>query len=141
MGRNTAIKQYQAKRAGQPVELFDSRLARTPVIDALLESPWVWRASEVLAEGSSEATKTLDEPVRVVWEDGSFRPCAFAREGGHAQPVEAIAQMWAAERGWWSEYSEDRVSRRFWRVISRGAVYDLVYDRLRNGWFLIGVMD
>lgn len=141
MGENAAIKQYQAKRAGQPVELFDSRLARTPVIDALLESPWVRRASEVVTEGSSEATKALDEPVRVVWEEDALRPYAFAREGAHAQPIDAIAQVWSSEYGWWSESGEAYVSRRFWRVISRGAVYDIVYDRRRGGWFLIGVMD
>lgn len=141
MGENASIKQYQAKRVGQPVELFDSRLTRTPVINALLESPWVRRASEVVTGGSSEATKSLDEPVRVVWEEDSLRPYAFAREGAHAQPIDAIAQVWSSEYGWWSESGEVHVSRRFWRVISRGAVYDIVYDRRRDGWFLIGVMD
>ena len=48
-------------------------------------------------------------------------------------------QIWAAERAWWDP--RRRVSRRFWRVLARGGVYDLVYDRAQGTWRLIGIQD
>ena len=47
--------------------------------------------------------------------------------------------QWAVERRWWDRSRS--VSRRCFRVLARGGVWDLAYDRTREKWFLIGVVD
>ena len=58
---------------------------------------------------------------------------------GKRYRVDALVQTWAVERAWWDR--ERRVSRRCFRVLARGGVYDLAFDRLRRGWLLVGVVD
>ena len=138
MGRNADIKKFSAKPAGQPMELFDSKRGRLPVILELLASPWIVRASDLKHADGSGAAKYAEEDVAVTWDAAQQYPASFVR-GDRVYRIDAIVQIWAAERAWWDP--RRRVSRRFWRVLARGGVYDLAYDRARGTWRLIGIQD
>jgi hypothetical protein len=138
VGRNESIKRFSPTPQGQPLELFDGRRSRLPVIVELLASPWIMRASELSRKDGSCAAKHAEEPVEVIWDAAHQLPSSFSR-AGRVYRIDAIVQMWAAERVWWD--LRKRVSRRFWRVLSRGGVYDLAYDRTRDTWLLIGIQD
>jgi hypothetical protein len=47
--------------------------------------------------------------------------------------------QWAVERRWWDRSRS--VSRRCFRVLARGGVWDLAFDREREQWFLVGIVD
>ena len=138
MGRHASIKRFSATPSGQPLELFEGKRSRLPVVVALLASPWIVRASDLARTDGTCATKQADEAVEVVWDASHQIPASFLR-AGRVYRIDAIVQMWAAERAWWDP--RRRVSRRFWRVLSRGGVYDLAYDRTRDLWLLIGIQD
>jgi hypothetical protein len=138
MGRNSAIKRYSTSSVGQPAELFDSKRSRLPAILALLASPWVIRASDLPRTDGSYATKHIEENIEVAWDASPQSPSSFTRNG-RVYPIDAIVQMWVAERAWWDP--RRRVSQRFWRVLARGGVYDLAYDHERGSWRLIGIQD
>jgi len=114
MGRNAAIKRYNATPDGQSMELFDEPTSKLPVVIELLRSPWVTRASELLVRDGAGAPKRREETVDVTW-------------------------VWASERAWWDP--REHVSRRYWRVLARGGVYDLAYDRIAGEWRLVGIQD
>ncbi len=138
MGRNAAIKHYDMTPEGQPVELFESAHGRLPVIIELLKSPWIVRASDLVRRDGALAAKRADEVVEVAWDAVRQCPSSFTREG-RTYRIDALVQVWAAERAWWDP--RRRVSRRFWRVLARGGVYDLAYDRDRDEWLLVGIQD
>lgn len=138
MGRNSDIKNYSTATSGQPIELFDSKRGRLPVILELLASPWIVRASDLKREAGSCAAKHAEEEVDVVWDAAHQYPSSFKR-AGRVYRIDAIVQIWAAEKAWWDP--RRKVSHRFWRVLSRGGVYDLAYDRDRGIWRLIGIQD
>lgn len=138
MGRNTAIKNYDATPAGQPMELFGSRHSKTPAILELLKSPWIVRASELSHKDGASAAKRTDEPVEVEWNAERQCPTAFIR-GQKRYRVDAIIQVWATDRAWWDP--RRHVSRRFVRVLSRGGIYDLAFNRESGTWLLTGIQD
>lgn len=138
MGRNTAIKRYKTNPAGQPMELFETRRSRLPVIVELLRSPWIVRASELTHKDGAFAARRINEPVIVVWDASRQCPSSFLRSGKRYS-VDAIIQVWATERSWWNPHK--RVTRRFYRVLSRGGIYDLAFDRSDDSWVLIGIQD
>jgi hypothetical protein len=131
VGRNTAIRRFDARRAGQPLDLFESA-SRRPVVLELLASPWVKRGSEVDGPARSEVE------VPVEWDGERARPSSFTRRGTR-YGVDQVVQQWAVDACWWDR--ERAVSRRCFRVIARGGVYDLAYDRLAERWLLVGVVD
>jgi hypothetical protein len=140
MGRNHAIKRYEAHPSGQPVDLF-ARGIDSPVVAELLRSPWIGRASDLVAEADARGAdgKRAETPVRVSWDGTARVPTAFFR-GAKRYDVEAVVGHWVEERGWWSPALH--VSRRSFRVIAHtGAVFDLAYDRLGDGWLLVGIAD
>lgn len=137
MGRNTAIKRFDPA-SGTTVPLLDDREGRLPVVVELLRSPWVHRASELAKHDGSCATRRAEEPVDVTWDAHRIRPLEF-RRSGRSYRIDAIVQMWATERAWWDPRAH--VSRRYWRVLARGGVYDLAYDRLAGTWLLVGIQD
>lgn len=137
MGRNAAIKRYDATPEGQPMQLFASKHSRLPVIVELLRSPWLVRASE-LAGRDGGTTKHAEEPVTVAWDPERQCPVSFTR-AGKSWRIDGIIQVWATERAWWD--TRTRVSRRFYRVLARGGVYDLAYDRSTRSWLLTGIQD
>jgi len=138
VGRNASIKQFSATPVGQPLGLFETKRSRLPVLIELLASPWIVSASQLAHGDGSCAAKHADEPVEVVWDATRQYPSSFAR-AGRTYRIDAIVQVWAAERAWWNPRA--RISRRFWRVLSRGGVYDLTYDRTSGSWLLIGIQD
>jgi hypothetical protein len=138
MGRNAAIKQYNARPEGQPVDLFDSVRGRLPVVLELLKSPWIVRGSELVRAEDAPGGKRTAEEVRVGWDGGRRAPAEFTWRGKRYR-VDALVQTWAIERAWWDR--ERRVSRRCFRVLARGGVYDLAFDRLAQRWLLVGLVD
>lgn len=138
MGRNHAIKSFDPRKPGQPLDLFTATDTRLPVIMELLRSPWISRASDLAHDTSGLAGKRREQSVEVVWDGSRGAPRSFVAEGrDHA--IDAIVQTWAVERAWWDP--RRRLSRRCYRVLARGGLYDLAYDRLSDSWFLTGVVD
>jgi hypothetical protein len=138
VGRNAAIKNYNAKRAGQPLDLIETGQGRLPVIVELLKSPWLVRASELARKDGTSAIKRTEEPVRVGWDSEHQYPSYFERRRIRFR-IDAVVQVWATDRAWWD--IRHRVSRRYWRVLARGGVYDLAYDRISGEWVLVGIQD
>lgn len=138
MGRNAAIKKYDLNPQGQPLELFAEKNSRLPVVVELLRSPWITRASELARRDGAIATKRTEQPVTVTWDAHRQCPSHFTR--GHVRyRIDALVQVWATERAWWDP--RRRVSRHYWRVLARGGVFDLAYDRQTDEWLLIGIQD
>ncbi|MDZ4169005.1 MAG: hypothetical protein U1E26_05065 [Coriobacteriia bacterium] len=139
MGRNAEIKRFNGARSGQPLELFDGgRISKLPIIVELLASPWILSASDLVRRDGSVAPKRVAEDIVVEWDTGRGCPLAFIR-GTRRFGVDAVLQVWSSERAWWDP--RRHVSRRYWRVLARGGVYDLVFDRSENTWQLIGIQD
>jgi len=138
MGRNRAIKQFDPRNTGQPLDLFTQRDTRLPVILELLKSPWISRASELPEQTSGMGGKHAERKVTVVWDGARRCPASFA-DGDRRFTVDGLVQTWTVERSWWDP--RRRVSRRCFRVIARGGVYDLAYDRVERIWLLTGVVD
>lgn len=139
MGRNRAIKTFDPRKAGQPLDLFTATDTRLPVIMELLRSPWIMRASELVQPGGSGlAGKQREREIEVVWDGRRAAPRGFVIEG-RQYTVDAVVQSWAVERSWWDP--RRRLSRRCYRVLTRGGLYDLAYDRTADRWLLTGVVD
>jgi hypothetical protein len=138
VGRNALIKNYDATPEGQPLELLEGKGAHLPIIIELLKSPWIVKASELVGRDGASATKRAEEAVCVVWDAEHQCPAYFQRERTRYH-IDAIVQIWATERTWWDP--RRRVSRRYWRVLARGGVYDLAYDRAQDVWLLVGIQD
>jgi len=138
MGRNRAIKQFDPRTTGHSLDLFTATDARTPVIVALLKSPWIMRASELASSTAGMAGKRREREIEVVWDASRGVPRSF-RMDGRRYMVDAVLQTWAVERAWWD--LRKRLSRRCFRVLSRGGLYDLAYDRIAGCWLLVGIVD
>ena len=131
MGRNAEIRRFDAKRAGQPLDLFGDT-SRLPVVLELLSTPWLQRTSQIAGP------KRVEVQVPVQWDRERGRPLSFVwKQKRYA--VDALVQQWAVDSLWWDR-SRAR-SRRCFRVIARGGVYDLAYDRIGECWLLVGVLD
>jgi hypothetical protein len=138
MGRNRAIKVFDPRITGKPLDLFTAADTRLPVIVELLQSPWIVRASEMAAATSGVAGKQRERDIEVVWDGLRAAPRSFTLDG-RRYPVDAIVQSWAVERSWWDP--RRRLSRRCFRVLARGGLYDLAYDRAADRWLLVGIVD
>lgn len=136
MGRNTDIKRFDARHTGQPIDLFDTVHGRLPVMLELLGTPWMRRTSE-LPRGDG-AGKRAEVAIEVDWDGERARPAWFEYRGKR-YTIDEIVQQWAVERCWWDR--RKAVSRRCFRVLARGGVWDLAYDRAREEWLLTGVVD
>lgn len=132
MGHNSAIKAFDARRPGQPLDLFEDAEGKLPVVLELLSSPWLKRGSQV------SGPRRCEVEVPVVWDGERGRPRSFAWKG-RVYVIDAIVQQWAVDALWWDRPRAR--SRRCFRVIARGGVYDLAYDRLGGRWLLVGVVD
>ncbi len=138
VGRNSEIKGFSATRYGQTLDLFESHASRLPVLLELLASPWVMRASEIVCRDASPTPKCVAEDVVVEWDPDRGCPRAFVRAGRRFR-IDAVLQSWSSERAWWDP--RRHVSRRYWRVLARGGVYDLAFDRTSSTWRLVGIHD
>ncbi len=131
MGYNAAIRRFDAKKSGQSLDLFASG-SRRPVVLELLASGFVRRGSDVAAP------QRVEVAVPVEWDAERGRPVAFVWKNKR-YVVDALVQQWAVDAMWWDRAR--RTSRRCFRVIARGGVYDLAYDRFKDHWLLVGVVD
>lgn len=138
MGRNSAIKHFDATPQGQPLELYESKHSRLPIVAELLASPWIVRASDLVRADGTSAAKSTAEEVEVEWDARQTRPASFVRSR-RRYPVDVVLQVWATEKCWWDPRRQ--VSRRYWRVLSGSGVYDLAFDRTTNAWYLTGIQD
>lgn len=138
MGSNAAIKRFDAAHAGQPLELFDTKRSRMPVVLGLFASPWIVRASELARADGTCASKRVAEAVAVVWDAHGSAPAEFVRDDQRYR-IDAVVQTWATERAWWD--MQCRVARRYYRVAACGGVYDLAFDCSTGAWLLVGVHD
>lgn len=138
MGRNRAIKTFDPRTTGQSLDLFTATDTRTPVIVELLKSPWIVRASEMVPAVSGLAGKRRERRIEVVWDASRGAPRSFTANG-RRYVVDAVVQSWAVERAWWDP--RKRMSRRCYRVLTCGGLYDLAYDRIADCWLLVGIVD
>lgn len=145
MGRNRAIKLFDPRRTGESLDLFTATDSRLPVIVELLRSPWITRGSAVgvSAPGrtvmtSGYAGKHREVAIEATWDGTKAAPRSFTLGGRH-YPIDAVVQTWVVERAWWDLRA--RASRRCFRVLSRGGLYDLAYDRIAECWLLTGIVD
>jgi len=145
MGRNRAIRSFDPCKTGQPLDLFTATDTRTPVIIELLRCPWIVRGSDLEHGDPSPAGtdsglggKRREWGIEVVWDGERAAPRSFLLDGWR-YPVDAVVQTWAIERAWWD--LRRRTSRRCFRVLARGGLYDLAYDRIANRWLLTGIVD
>jgi len=96
------------------------------------------RASDLARQDGTSAAKRTDEMVEVEWDAERQCPTAFIRDSKRYR-VDAVIQVWATDRAWWDP--RRRISRRFVRVLSRGGIYDLAFDRTSGIWLLTGIQD
>ena len=152
------IHAYPLRPPGFEEPLFPTADARRALAEHLLGAPWLARASElegrVRASGDGGGTaRALREPVEVRRLRGRLeivRPRGGPRGGrGCARRRRVLAVLrlldcWREVGGWWDEGRA--ADRTVFRVLldgpRGGAVMDLTRERgVREGWFLVGVMD
>jgi integrase len=134
------IHRYPLRPEGFEEPLFSTRESRLAVLDHLLRTSWLSRASE-MEERGGQAAHARWEPVelenrhgrvRITWASGRRR----CRKRRHV--VEVLGR-WREVRAWWDETrAKNRSLARL--LLSDGSVVDLARE---NGgeWFLVGVMD
>ena len=131
---------YPLRPEGFEEPLFPTRESRLAVLDHLLRTSWLSRASE-MEERGGQAAHARWEPVelenrhgrvRIAWTSGRRR----CRKRRHV--VEVLAR-WREVRAWWDETrAKDRSLARL--LLSDGSVIDLAREN-DGEWFLVGVMD
>jgi integrase len=134
------IHRYPLRPEGFEEPLFSTRESRLAILDHLLRTPWLSRASE-MEERGGQAAHARWEPVelenrhgrvRIAWSSGRRR----CRKRRHV--VEVLGR-WREVRAWWDETrAKNRSLARL--LLSDGSVVDLARE---NGgeWFLVGVTD
>jgi hypothetical protein len=134
------IHRYPLRPEGFEEPLFPTRESRLAILDHLLRTSWLSRASEMEERGGQTAHARY-EPVelenrhgrvRVTWASGRRR----CRKRRHV--VEVLGR-WREVRAWWDETrTKNRSLARL--LLSDGSVVDLARE---NGgeWFLVGVAD
>ena len=134
------IHSYPLRPEGFEEPLFSTRESRLAVLEHLLRTSWLSRASEMEDRGG-QAAHARYEPVelenrhgrvRVTWASGRRR----CRKRRHI--VEVLGR-WREVRAWWDETrAKDRSLARL--LLSDGSVIDLARE---NGgeWFLVGITD
>ncbi|MDZ4180147.1 MAG: hypothetical protein U1E29_13095 [Coriobacteriia bacterium] len=138
MGRNTAIKRYDATSGTVAADLFSSKDGRLPVVIELLRSPWIFTGADLRNGREAGLGKVREEIVAVAWDARRRCPAAF-EWSARTYRIDAIVQVWAVERYWWDP--RRRISTRVWRTLARGGTYDLAYDRIQRVWRLVAVGD
>ena len=135
------IHRYPLRPDGFEEPLFPTPESRRAVLDHLLLSSWLSRASEM--EGSfagGQAAHTRREPVEVENQDGGVRIswASGSRRCRKQRRVVEVLGRWREVRAWWDETRA--TDRNLVRVLlSDGAVVDLA--REGGEWSLVGVAD
>jgi integrase len=134
------IHRYPLRPEGFEEPLFSTRESRLAVLDHLLRTSWLSRASE-MEERGGQAAHARWEPVelenrhgrvRIAWSSGRRR----CRKRRHV--VEVLGR-WREVRAWWDETrAKNRSLARL--LLSDGTVVDLAREN-DGEWFLAGVTD
>jgi hypothetical protein len=134
------IHRYPLRPEGFEEPLFSTRESRLAILDHLLRTSWLSRASE-MEERGGQAAHARWEPVELENRHGRVRIAwASGRRRCHKRRhvVEVLAR-WREVRVWWDETrAKNRSLARL--LLSDGSVVDLARE---NGgeWFLVGVTD
>jgi hypothetical protein len=136
------IHRYPLRPDGFEEPLFPTGESRRRVLDHLLQSSWLSRASEMgHSFAGGQAAHTLREPVEVENCHGRIRISWFSgrRRCRKKRQIVEVLGRWREVGAWWDE--ERATDRNLFRVLlSDGAVVDLARE---NGgeWSLVGVAD
>jgi hypothetical protein len=134
------IHRYPLRPSGFEEPLFPTRESRLEVLDHLLQSSWLSRASEVESRGGHTVhagrepveVKNRHGRVRISWSSGRRR-CRRERR------IVEVLGRWREVRAWWDE--ERATDRRLFRVLlSDGSVVDLAREN-DGGWYLVETLD
>ena len=131
------IHRYPLRPKGFEEPLFPTRESRLAVLDHLLRTPWLSRASE-MEERGGQAAHARWEPVELENRHGRVRIVWTSRCRKRHRVIEVLGR-WREVRAWWDEMrAKDRSLARL--LLSDGSVVDLARE---NGgeWFLVGVTD
>jgi hypothetical protein len=134
------IHRYPLRPDGFEEPLFPTREARLEVLDHLLQSSWLSRASEAESRGGQTA-HAWREPVDVENRHGRVRISwsSDRRRCRRERRIVEILGRWREVRAWWDE--EQATDRRLFRVLlSDGSVVDLAWENGKE-WFLVGTLD
>ncbi len=136
------IHSYPLRPDGFEEPLFPTRESRRTVLDHLLLSSWLSRASEVgHGFAGGQAARTLREAVELENRHGRVR-ISWASGRGRCRKRRRIVEVqgsWREVGAWWDETrATDRSLVRV--LLSDGAVVDLAREN-GGGWFLVGVAD
>jgi hypothetical protein len=140
---------YPARPEGFAEPLWPTPGSKRQVVDHLLGSPWLMRASE-LRVGTGQAARALAEPIELEVRDGCraaevVRPadtnhCRRHRRPWRRRRVLRVLDRWREVAGWWE--GERGTDRFLFRVLlSGGCVADLALERPSGEWLLVGVVD
>jgi hypothetical protein len=140
------IHRYPLRPPGFEEPLFPTASSKRSVIEHLLQSPWLSRASELEGRSGGAAPHALEEPVElrepqgwveiVRLGEGRRRGCCSSWK---RQRVDKVFDRWRQVSRWWDE--DRHVDRTVFRVLlSGGTVVDLARER-SGSWFLVGVVD
>ena len=134
------IHRYPLRPDGFEEPLFPTMESRRAVLDHLLLSSWLSRASELEGRGGEAVhagretvdVKSRSGRVRISWASGRRR---CRRE----HRIVEVLGRWREVRAWWDE--ERATDRSLFRVLlSDGSVVDLARES-GGQWFLVGTMD
>ena len=131
---------YPLRPEGFEEPLFPTRESRLAILDHLLRTPWLSRASE-MEERGGQAAHARWEPVELENRHGSVRVtwASDRRRCRKRRHVVEVLGRWREVRAWWDETrAKNRSLARL--LLSDGSVVDLARE---NGgeWFLVGVTD
>ncbi len=136
------IHRYPLRPDGFEEPLFPTRESRREVLDHLLLSSWLSRASEMEDSYSGgQAARTLREPVEVENRHGRVKIswASGRRRCRKERRIVEVLGRWREVRAWWDE--ERATDRSLVRVLlSDGSVVDLARES-GGKWFLVGVAD
>ena len=134
------IHRYPLRPCGFEEPLFPTRESRLRVMDHLLLSSWLSRASELEGRGG-QAAHAGREPVEVEGRGGRVR-ISWSSGRGRCRRERRIVEVlgrWREVGAWWDE--ERATDRSLFRVLlSDGSVVDLAREN-GGGWFLVGTLD
>ena len=138
------IHRYPLQPEGYEEPLFPTPSSKREVMEHLLETPWLYRASDLRGCNgyTGEVAHAREESVEVEARGGCVRvvrPGRCRRRSWRRREVVEVLDRWREVRRWWNE--EEHTDRLLFRVLLRGGeVVDLARER-SGGWVLVGIVD